>query len=159
MPVLEWYRPLPARRMGEVVAWGVASIVAGTVMVGLAAYDRNVLPAWRPVLGILGGLFVVGGPITLLVGFHHLLFRDNWFLAVRLDGVCVRLPQLQVLIPWDDLERALTDAGGTLELRTKTTVYRVSERFAGHEPIDIARRIDAARRRILHNLPVTGGTS
>jgi hypothetical protein len=159
MPVLEWYRPLPARRMGKVVAWGVSSLIVGTVMVGMAAYDRNVLHAWRPVLGVAGGLLVAGGPVTLLVGFHQLLFRDNWFLAVRLDGVQVRLPSLQVVIPWDELERAHTSADGALELRTKRTVYRVTDRFAGHEPVEIARRIDSARRRILHGLPVTGGTS
>jgi len=146
--------------MGVVIAWGVSALIVGTVLVGMAAFDRNVEALWRPILGVAGGLLVVGAPLVLLLGFQKLLFREEWFLAVRLDGVAVKLPGLEVTIPWDDLEKAQTGEGGTLELRTRRgDVYRVEQRFAGHPPAEIAKRIDAARRRILHNLPVTGGTS
>jgi hypothetical protein len=160
MPFLEWYRPLPARRMGKVIAWGVAALIIGTVLVGMAAYDRNVIGSLRPLFGVVGGVLVVSAPLILLLGFQKLLFREEWFLALKLDGIEVKLPGLAVTILWDDLERAKTGETGQLELHTRRgEIYRVEERFAGHQPAEIAKRIDAARRRILHNLPVTGGTS
>jgi hypothetical protein len=104
--------------------------------------------ATRSIAAVVGLALVAAGAGLTLGGMFWIL-RDDAYLAIRTDGVAVRLPPRETLIAWSDLARARWDAAqGALVLeREGGDVLVVPRRFAGIAGPDLVAKVEQARRR------------
>lgn len=151
--IVEWYRVDPWPRMRPIVVIGPALLTLGGLVVAVSFVTHQ--PADVRFAATVIGLVLVGGAaLVTMVGMSRIL-REDAYLAVRTDGVALRLEALDVLVPWGDLGAVRWDAGRAelvLE-RDGADEVRTACRFARISGKELAERIARARLRIAMKLP------
>jgi hypothetical protein len=168
--IVDWYRVDNWPRMRRVLIVGPALLSLGGLVMAVS-FSTHEPAAVRAAAALVGMAIVASGAITTLAGMYRLL-RDDSYLAIRTDGVAMRLGAVETLLPWADLSRARWDealAHIVLERSEQAVVSRseqtvvsrseqavvsrseqtviVSRRFAGVGGAALAERIERARRR------------
>jgi hypothetical protein len=145
--ILDWYRADPWPRMRRILVIGPALLSLGGLVVAVSFATRQP-QSTRSIAAVVGLALVAAGAGLTLAGMFWIL-RDDTYLAIRTDGVAVRLPPRETLIPWSDLARARWDkalAALVLE-RGDGEVLVVPRGFAGIAGPDLAAKVEQARRR------------
>jgi hypothetical protein len=151
--IVEWYRVDPWPRMRPFVFIGPGLLTLGGLVVGVSFVTHQPADV-RFAATVIGFVLVGGAALVTMVGMSHIL-RDDAYLAVRTDGVALRLQALDVLVPWGELGAVRWDPGraelvlerdGAEEVRTGCRFARISGK-------ELAERIGRAKLRIAMKLP------
>jgi hypothetical protein len=97
---------------------------------------------------VTGLALVAGGALFTMVGMNRIL-RDDISLALRTDGVAVRLAGTETVLAWEDLGAARWDSRRR-ELVLESSVaapITVARSFRGVAGSDLAERILRARQK------------
>lgn len=150
--IVEWYRVDPWPRMRRIIAIGPSILTAGGLVVAVSFLTHQP-ESVRVEAAIVGLVLVAGAAIFTAIGMGRIL-RDDAYLAIRTDGVAVRIPGTDVVIPWDDLAEARWDAerGAIVLLLADGRTVVAAARFAGVTGPDLAGLVARARRRAAMNL-------
>jgi hypothetical protein len=159
--IVDWYRVDNWPRMRRVLAVGPALLSLGGLVMAVSFSTREPGTV-RAVAALVGMAIVASGAGTTLAGMYRIL-RDDSYLAIRTDGLAMRLGAVETLLPWAELSRARWDAvlaHLVLERSEQPVVERgdeaiverresliVARRFAGVGGPALAERIERARRR------------
>jgi hypothetical protein len=121
----------------------------GCAITALSVAPR-IVPSHLSLPVALLGLGVTGaGPLWCMLGLFRAIRRDDLYVAIRTQGVCLRLDPARPaeLVPWDDIEEVRYDGGlACVMLSTKGQDLRIEARFAELSLEELARRLRDARR-------------
>ncbi|HEY3821489.1 MAG TPA: hypothetical protein VGL81_30185 [Polyangiaceae bacterium] len=150
--IVDWYRVDPWPRMRRVLFTGPLVLALGG-LVTAASFLGRVPRDLRGDATLLGVVLVAGGALFTIVGMSHIL-RDDVYLALRTDGVVLRLAGLETLVLWDELASVRWNAPpGELVLeRSAGAPLAVPRRFRGIEGTALAERILQTRRKAAMSL-------
>ena len=146
LPRLDARAPLPA-----------ASSRAAIFRVGAVTEDGTPIvsntSAWELGLGILGLFCIAAGAGAAIVGLRRVLTEES-YLALRTDGAYFRRAGERSLLPWDEVEAVRWDAASSavLFVRHDGSEWARSERYAGIEGAELAKRCAEVRRKALFGL-------
>jgi hypothetical protein len=150
--IVDWYRVDNWPRMRRVLVAGPALLSLGGLVMAISFSTREP-GAVRAAAALVGMAIVASGAGTTLAGMYRIL-RDDSYLAIRTDGLAMRLGAVETLLPWAELSRARWDAvlaHLVLERSDEAMIEResliVARRFAGVGGPALAERIERARRR------------
>jgi hypothetical protein len=167
--IVDWYRIDNWPRMRRVLVVGPALLSLGGLVMAVSFSAHEPGPV-RAVAALVGMAIVASGAGTTLAGMYRIL-RDDSYLAIRTDGLAMRLGAVETLLPWAELSRARWDAAlahlvlerseppvverseqRNVERSAEVMVDRreslvVTRRFAGVGGPALAERIERARRR------------
>ena len=151
--IVDWYRVDNWPRMRRVLVAGPALLSLGGLVMAVSFSTREP-GALRAAAAFVGMAIVASGAGTTLAGMYRIL-RDDSYLAIRTDGLAMRLGAVETLLPWAELSRARWDAALAhlvLERSVEVLVEPreplvVARRFAGVGGPALAERIERARRR------------
>lgn len=150
--ILEFYRADPWPGMRRVLLAGPALLTLGglvTAVSFLSSVSREV----RVETSAAGFALVGGGALVTIFGMSRIL-RDDSYVALRTDGVAVRVNGHETLVPWEGLVSARWDASRAelvLE-REGGSVIAVDRGFAHAPGPTVAKRIEQTRRRAALNM-------
>lgn len=151
--IVEWYRVDVTRHVAVVALQGSTLLVMGCFLVSHAL--AGVVPgeALSMAAAVLGAVCVVMGPLHTILGFQRILSRDT-YLAMRTDGVLLHDGGQDVLVRWDDLVEARhVEDGEAVDLhRRDAAPVRITQDFCGQGGKELARRVNALRRKAQWNL-------
>jgi hypothetical protein len=163
--IVEWYRVDPWPRMRPFVVIGPALLTLGGLVVAVSFVTHQRADV-RLAATVIGFVLVGGAALVTMVGMSRLL-REDAYLAVRTDGVALRVEALDLVVPWGELAAVRWDAA-TAELVLERTrgeggvrgeggegadEVRTACRFARISGKELAERIGRARLRIALKLP------
>jgi hypothetical protein len=102
---------------------------------------------------VAGFVLVAGGAIYTMIAMQRIL-RDETYLALRTDGIAIRLAGRETIVGWDELSEARWDpARGELVLeRTDGAALSISQRFARATGPELCARISQTKRRAAMNM-------
>jgi hypothetical protein len=102
---------------------------------------------------VVGLVLVAGAAIFTAIGMGRIL-RDDAYLAIRTDGVAVRLASAEAVVAWDDLAEARWDAarGAVVLALVDGREVVAAARFTGVSGADLAAHVARARQRAAMNL-------
>lgn len=147
--LIEWYRIDPTPRVARVLAVAVPMIFVGCVCLALAWIGRSDTTELRWVFACVGALSNVGGPVYAIVGLRRVLTYDE-YVAMRTDGLELKLESHSVFYPWDSLSELVLDERGGLVL--PDTYVVLPARFSGIDARGLVRRMEQQRKRALLGL-------
>jgi len=150
--IVEWYRADPGPRMRRILVAGPAILTLGGLVIA-ASFLTHLPRDARLVSALVGFVFVAGGALFTMVAMNRLL-RDDVYLALRTDGLVLRSPEGETLVPWDTLESARWEASRAelVLARTGAAPVRVQRGFGRVSGAELAARIEQTRRRAAMNL-------
>jgi hypothetical protein len=102
---------------------------------------------------VAGFVLVASGAIFTMIGMQRIL-RDDTYLALRTDGVVIRIEGRETLVPWDELSEARWDSA-RVELvleRSDGTALSIAQRFARATGPELCARIAQTKRRVAMNM-------
>ncbi|MFW5925002.1 MAG: hypothetical protein ACOCV4_02485 [Myxococcota bacterium] len=149
---VEFYRVDTSRRILAIVLLCPIPVVAGLLLIARpmqGSFDPDA--AW--VVGLSALALVVTGPLSMMVALKRAFLCDE-YLLVRTDGLVDHLGATVTLHPWDEVECVVYDGSAdavVLQRRDGGSV-RLTRRYAGITPRELARRLDEVRRKAMFNL-------
>lgn len=149
---VEFYRADASVRITTIVLLCPIPVAIGLFVI--AKPMHSAMEPWAAwLLGITGLLFVIAGPLAMVLNLKRSLQAER-YLLVRTDGVLERCGPDAVLHRWEDIEAVVYDGSSKeviLQYRDEDPV-RLTNRYAGIDPRNLARRLDEVRRKSLFNL-------
>lgn len=145
--ILDWYRTDPWPRMRRLLIAGPALLSLGGLVVAVSFAARQPERV-RSTAAVVGLMLVASGASLLLAGMFRIL-RDDAYVAIRTDGVVLRLLSRETLLVWSELARARWDAQSAelvLE-RTEGEPIVVTQTFARIAGPELADKLERMRRR------------
>lgn len=139
--IVDWYRADPWPRMRRVLVTGPAVLALGGLVTAASFLAR--LPRDLRLDAMMAGLaLVAGGALFTMVGMSRIL-RDDAYLALRTDGVALRIAGVDTLVRWDDLASVRWDGPrGELVLeQVGGILIAVVPRFAEVTGAELAERV------------------
>jgi hypothetical protein len=138
--------------MRSVLVAGPAVLTSGGLVIAvsfLASQSQRV----RFDAAIAGFVLVAGGAIFTMIGMQRIL-RDETYVALRTDGIALRVAGQETLVGWDELAEARWDAArGEIVLeRTDGSLLAVAHRFARATGPELCARIAQTKRRAAMNM-------
>ena len=151
--VVECYRPDPRPGLIRACVPSAIAVSVGALCLALAFKGEFLAPELRDVIGALGSLLIVSGPIRAFAGLKTVL-NDDRYLALRSDGLLLQEHHTQRMVPWDDIMTASwSDAEESLKIELrKGELETVPGHFVDISGHELAGRIIAIRRKALMNL-------
>jgi hypothetical protein len=150
--IVEWYRADPWPRMRRALLVGPAVLTLGGVVVAASFLTHQPLNV-RIGAAVLGLALVLSGALFSVVGMQRIL-RDEVSLALRTDGVALRVAGGETLVLWDSLAQVRWD-----EARRELVMERlelgplvVAQVFAGIAGPELALRLLQTKRKVAMNL-------
>ena len=150
--IVEWHRADVWPRMRRVLLTGPAILTLGGLVVAGAflAHQPRAVVADATVGGLL---LVAAGALSTAIGMQRIL-RDDVYLALRTDGIHVKVAGVDALVLWDTLEEVRWDADRrelVLE-RTGAPAIAIAGSFARIDGPALARRVASIKRKAAMNL-------
>ena len=106
--IVEWYRADPWPRIRPFLLAGPTLLTLGGIVIAvsfLAHQPTNV----RVEAAAIGFVLVASGATITMVGMYGVL-RDDVYLALRTDGLALRLGGVETVVAWDDVRETRWDA-------------------------------------------------
>ena len=119
----------------------------GTCGVGTAFVSHGPLSG-TTILPLLGGAFMLAGPLMAIIGMRQLIFLDEYVAALE-GGLLVLIDKRETYLDWDEVEHVDWDAGqGALVVKRRAGEPMVISRSFSRGPAkDMAVRIEDVRRK------------
>jgi hypothetical protein len=138
--------------MRRVLFTGPSLLTAGGIIVAVSLVTRQ-STSIRIDAAIAGFALVAGGALLTMLGMQRIL-REDVCVTLRTDGVAVQSSEGEVLVTWDELERAHWDGERRALLldRKDGSPVAISRSFAAIDGPTLARRIEATKRKSAMNL-------
>jgi hypothetical protein len=150
--IVDWYRVDPWPRIRRVIAIGPSILTLGGLVVAVSFLTHQP-ESVRIEAAIVGLVLVAGAAIFTAIGMGRIL-RDDAYLAIRTDGVAVRVGSTDAVVPWDELEEARWDAlqGALVLVLADGRTLVAAARFARVTGPELAGLVTRARQRAAMNL-------
>jgi len=152
--ILEWFRADPWPGMRRVLLAGPAVLTLGGLVIAvsfLSTVSREV----RIDTSALGFALIGGGALATMYGMGRIL-RDDSYVALRTDGVLVRVAGRDTLVAWGTLTVARWDAARSEVVLEQDDLdaptISVRGGFARATGAEVADRIELTRRRAAMNM-------
>lgn len=154
---LEWFRPDPRPRLYRTYAIGVLLLLIGmgccaAGFLGLRTGAGGSEAAYTALM--LAGLTAVASAMVLFVRRALWVLADETCLILRVDGVRFERSGASTQVPWEVIDAVRAD-GDAVFISTddaRLGEIRVRARFTDIDARELARRIEATRRRALMGL-------
>lgn len=149
---IEFYRVDTSRRILAIVLLCPLPVIAGLLLIARpmrGSFDPGA--AW--VVGLSALALVVTGPLSMIVALKRAFLAEE-YLLVRTDGLVDHMGATATLHPWDEVQCVVYDgsADAVVLQRRDGGSARLTRRYAGIAPRELARRLDEVRRKAMFNL-------
>jgi hypothetical protein len=106
--IVEWYRADPWPRIRPFLFGGPTLLTLGGIVIAVSflTHQPNSVRVESAAIGFL--LVATGATITM-VGMYGVL-REEVYLALRTDGLALRVKGVETLVAWDDVREVRWDA-------------------------------------------------
>lgn len=154
---LEWFRPDPRPRLLRTYLLGMLLMLSGVGCCAAGFLGLRVgvgMPEGAFVLLLLVGLVAVATALVLFVRRALWVLADETCLILRVDGLRFERAGAATHVPWEVIDSVGAD-GDALRISTddpRLGELRVKTRFTDIDAGELARRIEATRRRALMGL-------
>jgi hypothetical protein len=152
--LVEWYRIEQTRSLWRAFLPGFVLLPLGSALVAISQLPRFVPPELAPWALIGGVLTTASGPLWAITQLL-LTIRRDLYVAIRSDGLCVRLDPRTVerVYEWDSVLDAQYDADqGVIEVSLRSAEsLSIGGRFAQLGLPELSKRIRDARRLAIWN--------
>jgi hypothetical protein len=150
--ILEWYRADPWPGMRRVLVVGPALLTLGGLVIAVS-FLSSVSREMRIDSSAAGFALIGGGALATMFGMGRIL-RDDSYVALRTDGIVIRVGGDETLVPWDALHAVRWDASRTVLIleREGAPSIAVERGFARTPGSEVAERIEQTRRRAALNM-------
>jgi hypothetical protein len=128
-----------------------ASLLSGGALVMMASFLVHAREWIRSATAGLGLVCTIAGAVQTAIGMPRILLEDA-YLAIRSDGLQLRLSGVDSFVSWDDLERVRHEPGAVVLVLREGEPVVIRRVFAGITLEDLAKRLDDARRKAQFNL-------
>ena len=150
--ILEWFRADPWPGMRRVLIAGPSLLTLGGLVIAVS-FLSSVSTEVRIDTSAAGFALIGSGALVTMFGMGRIL-RDDSYVAVRTDGVAVRVGGQETLVAWDALVAARWDPSRSLLVleRDGAAPIAVERGFARTPGAQVAERIEQSRRRAALNM-------
>jgi hypothetical protein len=150
--ILEWYRADPWPGMRRVLVAGPSLLTLGGLVIAVS-FLSSVSGEVRIDTSAAGFALIGSGALVTIFGMGRIL-RDDSYVALRTDGVAIRVSGQETLVPWDGLVGARWDPSRSALIleRTGSPAIVVERGFARTPGPEVAQRIEQTRRRAALNM-------
>lgn len=170
-PIVEWYRFDASRRIAKILIIAATGMAMGAVAIARLSVSTSPYlwgrpsAARMPVLfgfatfsdpnfwvGSFGLLLVTLAGLVAVLGLQRVLSEEN-YLALRVDGALFQCGEARRFWSWADTQEIVHDpARGVVLISSSGEEWTISQRFAGVDHRELAKRAAAVRRRALFGL-------
>jgi hypothetical protein len=150
--ILEWFRADPWPGMRRVLIAGPSLLTLGGMVIAvsfLSSVSREV----RIDTSAAGFALIGGGALVTMFGMGRIL-RDDSYVALRTDGISIRVGGDETFVPWDAVKGVRWDPSRSVLVleRDGAPPIAVERGFARTPGPAVADRIEQTRRRAALNM-------